>query len=239
MKILACHQPNFLPWLGYFEKYLVADVFISMDNVQYERRGYTNRCKILNNMGKEVWLTLKTEKEKHGETKIKDIKLNKLPYKEILDIIYGSYSKTNRAVEELLFLLQDNEFPLLMPTNKMLIYYLLEFMERRTDVLISDLKFNDVFQKTERIISYCKLYDCDTYFSGAGAKIYLDEKLMLDNNIKVVWQEFKPFEYKQMYTDKFVNGLSSLDCLLNGVDLIPFVNRCNQLQERIKNGDQV
>ena len=36
-RIVAIHQPNFLPWLGYFDKLARADVFVLLDSVQFPR----------------------------------------------------------------------------------------------------------------------------------------------------------------------------------------------------------
>ena len=55
--IVAIHQPNYLPWLGYFYKMVKADIFVLLDNVQYEKNGYTNRCQIKTPQG-PFWLTL-------------------------------------------------------------------------------------------------------------------------------------------------------------------------------------
>ena len=44
--LVACHQPNFLPWLGFFAKLARSDRFVLLDDVQFPRtsRGtYTNR----------------------------------------------------------------------------------------------------------------------------------------------------------------------------------------------------
>ena len=60
MKI-AIHQPNYLPWLGYFYKIACVDIFILLDNVQYERNGYINRCQIKTPRGL-FWLTLPIKK---------------------------------------------------------------------------------------------------------------------------------------------------------------------------------
>jgi hypothetical protein len=44
--IVAAHQPNFIPWLGYFDKMQKADLFVSVDHVQMERQSYQNRTSI-------------------------------------------------------------------------------------------------------------------------------------------------------------------------------------------------
>ena len=44
--IVSVHQPQYLPWLGYFDKIAKSDVFVFLDNVQYKRREFQNRNKI-------------------------------------------------------------------------------------------------------------------------------------------------------------------------------------------------
>ncbi len=44
--LVAIHQPNFLPWLGYFDRMVNADLFVLLDHVQFERRNYQNRAQI-------------------------------------------------------------------------------------------------------------------------------------------------------------------------------------------------
>lgn len=44
--IVAIHQPNYLPWLGYFQKIAQSDIFVFLDDVQFTKGGYTNRVHI-------------------------------------------------------------------------------------------------------------------------------------------------------------------------------------------------
>ena len=55
--IVAIHQPQYLPWLGYFDKMLKADVFCYLDNVQYKKNEWQNRNRIKTAMGWQ-WLTV-------------------------------------------------------------------------------------------------------------------------------------------------------------------------------------
>ncbi|PIR50149.1 hypothetical protein COU79_01025, partial [Candidatus Peregrinibacteria bacterium CG10_big_fil_rev_8_21_14_0_10_54_7] len=55
--IAAIHQPNYLPWSGYFHKMVKADVFVFLDNVQFTKNSYQNRAKIKGLRG-EQWLTV-------------------------------------------------------------------------------------------------------------------------------------------------------------------------------------
>ena len=55
--IVAIHQPNYLPWLGYFAKIAQADIFVFLDDVQFSKNSYTNRVQILNG-DQRRWLTV-------------------------------------------------------------------------------------------------------------------------------------------------------------------------------------
>jgi len=46
MAILAAHQPNFIPWLKFFDKMNKSDIFVLLVNCQYEKNGWTNRCRV-------------------------------------------------------------------------------------------------------------------------------------------------------------------------------------------------
>jgi hypothetical protein len=55
--LVAIHQPHYIPWLGYLDRMVKADVFIVLDHVQFERRNYQNRTMIrLEDEAK--WLTV-------------------------------------------------------------------------------------------------------------------------------------------------------------------------------------
>ena len=56
MKI-SIHQPGYLPGLSFFRKIVEADVFVFLDDSQYERRGWQNRNKIKVN-GQSSWITV-------------------------------------------------------------------------------------------------------------------------------------------------------------------------------------
>jgi hypothetical protein len=57
--IVAIHQPQYLPWLGYFDKIDKADKFVFLDTVQFKKNEWQNRNKIRTVHGCQ-WLTVPT-----------------------------------------------------------------------------------------------------------------------------------------------------------------------------------
>jgi hypothetical protein len=55
--IVSVHQPQYLPWLGYFDKIDRADVFVLLDTVQYKKNEWQNRNRIKTAQGPQ-WLTV-------------------------------------------------------------------------------------------------------------------------------------------------------------------------------------
>lgn len=55
--IVAIHQPNYLPWLGYFHKMALADVFVFLDDAQFSKNSYINRVQVMAPAGPK-WLTV-------------------------------------------------------------------------------------------------------------------------------------------------------------------------------------
>ena len=55
--IVSVHQPQYIPWLGYFDKIDRSDLFVFLDTVQYKKNEFQNRNRIKNNQGWQ-WLTV-------------------------------------------------------------------------------------------------------------------------------------------------------------------------------------
>ena len=74
MTSILIHQPEYLPWINLFNKLKQSDIFVFLDNVQYNRRSYQNRNLIKTKNGSE-YLTVPIKKQPR-ETLIKDILIN-------------------------------------------------------------------------------------------------------------------------------------------------------------------
>ena len=58
--IVSIMQPTYLPWIGYFDLIAKADIFVFLDDVQFSRRSWQQRNRVLLD-GKEMMLTIPTK----------------------------------------------------------------------------------------------------------------------------------------------------------------------------------
>ena len=73
--IVAIHQPNYIPWLGFFYKIAKSDIFIFLDDVQYTKNSFINRNKIKTSQG-SIWLTLPVRNKGRFGQLIREVELN-------------------------------------------------------------------------------------------------------------------------------------------------------------------
>ena len=100
-KIVACHQPNFLPWIGFFAKIYHADVFFLLDDVQFtqghSKHNWTTRVRILAASG-PLWLTVPLKRSRKGKQLIRDVQIdisNSRWLRKILHTLEQNYKKTS------------------------------------------------------------------------------------------------------------------------------------------------
>ena len=74
---VSIHQPNYLPWLGFFNKIKSSDKFVIFDNVQFPRgkKHFGHRNKIKTNNG-DIWLTVPLI----GKSELKDFNTISINY---------------------------------------------------------------------------------------------------------------------------------------------------------------
>ena len=95
MKTIAIHQPNFIPWIGYFAKILAADEFIFLDTPQFSKGSFQNRVQIKTPQG-STWLTANVKKEKESFVPSNIVKLADFDRWKVkhLKTIQANYSKS-------------------------------------------------------------------------------------------------------------------------------------------------
>ncbi len=213
MKV-AIHQPQYLPWPGYFNKILNCDIFVFLDDVQYKKNEWQNRNRIKSANG-EIWLTIPVH-YRFGE-KINEIRVDNKVFwrKDHIKTIRYNYQKAKFFYDFYPYIenLLKKEYELLTEINIDSINMILDYLEiKKMTLRSSELKIEG--EKTHRLVSICKQLSADVYISGSGAKEYLIIEEFEKNGIKVVFQEYFTPCYHQLFGE-FIPNLSIIDMIFN------------------------
>ncbi|MEK7448209.1 MAG: WbqC family protein [Planctomycetota bacterium] len=217
--IATGHQPNYLPYVGFFHKITRCDIFILVDTVQFVKRGtfgWINRNRIRTAAGRP-WLTVPVlTSGKYHQTIIETQIDNSRPWRrKHWQSILRAYEKTPYFKHYKIFFedIYQREWQNLVDLNEVIIRYLIE--QFNIKVLITKTSLLNVQgQKADLIIDLCKKVGADTYIHGRHGRDYIDESKFAEHNVKCIRQEFKHPEYKQSY-EPFMPDLSAIDLLFN------------------------
>jgi hypothetical protein len=216
MPVVAIHQPEFLPWLGFCDKALQADVFVLLDTVQFRKNYFQNRNRIRTADG-WIWITVPV---KHPQlVPIADVRV---------DARSSSYRKNPKRIEQEYrgapyF---DRYFPdlaarlggghdRLETLNLDLIRYTFDALAITTPlVLASDIAPAAEGGATAVVLDLCRRLGASAYLSGVSGREYLDLTQFADAGIPVRFQEFHHPVYTQLH-QPFVPCLSAVDLIFN------------------------
>ena len=220
--ILAGHQPNFMPYLGFFDKMLQSDIFILVDHIQYEKKGWQNRNRVRTAHGGDGWTWLTVPVYSSGKYKQPIIEVeicNQEEWgKKMWDTIYYAYKKApcfDEYADYFEYSLTKEKWEKLMDLNIDLIGFLRDALHiEKPLVNSSDYEFKG--EKTPLLIEMTEALGCDTYMSGCGpgAKRYVDERMFEAAGLNHVFQEFEHPEYRQVFKP-FVPNMAAIDLLFN------------------------
>jgi len=209
---LSCHQPAYLPWLGYFNKMARADIFVSLGDVQFERGSYVNRNKIKDANG-IVWLTIPLKMRWHMKKTIRqmepisDTRWRQKHKKTILQ----SYAKSAYSWEYR-YILSGIFSGMGWLESWQPIAQLLK-IETPVYKGAKDLP-GITGQNNDLLISMCKHFKADRFIFGEQGRGYCDMAAFVAAGIEPLFQNFQCLEYPQIWGE-FEPQLSVIDALMN------------------------
>jgi hypothetical protein len=220
--IVAAHQPSYLPWLGYLDKMAQADVFVVMDDLQYEQQNFQNRNRIKRNDG-PAWLTVPVERGAQTDRICDKLIQNHASAREhwqrktwrTLGIHYGP-TEYFRSYREELQEIYTRPWERLVDVDLAILELARSWFGITVPVVRSS-SLGLTGQKTDRILDMCRKLGAKAYLSGSGGSTdYLDVERMKAGGVAVVWQHFEHPTYPQRYPALgFVPKLAFLDLLFN------------------------
>lgn len=215
MKRVSIHQPQYIPWVPFFDKILQSDIFVFLDNVQFQNNGIQNRNQIKGSQG-PIWLTLPVKHnfgQRICDTRITDTRVASKHLKSI-EINYkkaSCYDEVFALISEALDCKTDNLSQICCKS----VIMLLDYLGYRGEIYKSS-ELGTEGKSNELLINICKEVNADIYISGQGGKDYLDLESFKRSKIQVVFQNYKNQEYAQCFPKVgFCPDLSIVDLLFN------------------------
>lgn len=213
--ILAAHQPQFAPWLGFFDKLDRADIFVLLDNVQFKKNEWQNRNRIKTSTGPQ-WLTVPVSF--HFGDRIDEVAISQRQnwrhrHRQSLRTCYSRapyYQSVSDLYEKIAFRPWDK----LCDFNIALLRALMHELGIVTPIVIaSELEPLDD-DRDLRLIQLCRRLGAQTYLAGEGGRSYMNLDRFRSEGIDTIFQHYQHPCYSQLFGE-FHPRLSILDLLFN------------------------
>jgi hypothetical protein len=216
---VALMQPTFLPWCGYFALIDAADVFIFLDDFQFQRRSWHHRNRIFAAPGKPAWITVPVA-HTHSETRasIKCIPpvLDTGFRKSFLGMLQHGYGRCEHLEEAMPSLCRwiESDWASLADLNISFIDLTLGLLGIQTPTLRSS-ELGSAGRRSARLADLLHRVGARRYLAAAGSRDYMTKDAVFPlAEVMTSFQNYQPVAYPQVGADKFVPYLSVLDLLL-------------------------
>ena len=221
--IVSIHQPQYIPWVPYFTKIKKSNIFVFLDDVQFQKNGLQNRNYVWSKNG-ELRLTIPVSVNL-GDV----INSVKIADKNILKKHWVSLENTYKKApffEEISGWMKEiffKDYVLLNDLNTDLNFAILKYLKISTPIIFSST-LEKYGEKSDLVLSICNKLSANTYITGSGGLDYLVQEDFEKSSIKIelLSNQFK--NYPQINSVEFVSKLSILDLLFNvGVNSINYI----------------
>lgn len=233
--IVSVHQPQYLPWPGFWDKMARCDVFVLLDNVQFVKNEWQNRNRI-KGTGEWQWLTVPVRHrfgQRIDEVAIDTAKDWGRKHRNALRFCYSRAPFYNEFAAVFLE-------PLLFRWERLLdlnLHYV-EAMKKVLGIGTTTLRASRFGrlpeEPTRRLVRIARELAADVYLSGSGAREYLEVERFSLAGIDVVFQDYRAPVYPQRFGG-FIPGLSAVDVIFNcgarSLDVIMSGNRSDSRLE--------
>lgn len=230
-KKIAIMQPYFMPYIGYFQLINSVDEFILYDNIQFTKKGWINRNRILLNE-KEYLITIPLKKDS-DYLNVLERELSEqwiIEKKKMSALIENAYRKAPffkqviGIINDCLNCNEKNLFKFIYNS----IISINNYLDIKTPISISSsINVDHSLKSKDKVVSLCKAKNARVYLNPIGGINLYEKKFFLNHDLELYFLKTKPFEYKQFSND-FVPWLSIIDVMMfNSQELIRnFLNEC-------------
>jgi hypothetical protein len=214
---LAIMQPYFFPYIGYFQLISTVDEFVIYDNIEFTKKGWINRNRILVN-GTDAIISLPLKKDSDflhiNERFLADTW--EIERKKILNRIAESYRKapyfkeTFEVLEECIMYEDRNLFNFIFYSVKTI----LKFLNINTKIVVSStISINHQLRSDEKVMAICKERGAEIYINPIGGLDIYDKQIFLKNNLQLQFLKTNNITYTQ-FNNEFIPWLSIIDLMM-------------------------
>ena len=214
---LAIMQPYFFPYIGYFQLMNAVDEFVVYDNIEFTKKGWINRNRILVN-GKDSYITLPLKKDSDF-LDVRDRYLADtwpLEKRKMLNRIVESYRKAPQfsavypIIEKCIVFDENNLFKFIINSLTTVKEYL---GIQSSFVISSAMPIDHALKAEKKVIAICKAGEADVYINSIGGMALYSKEAFNEKGISLEFIKSKPYEYAQ-FGDAFVPWLSIIDVMM-------------------------
>jgi len=216
-KKLAIMQPYFFPYIGYFQLVNAVDEFVIYDNIEFTKKGWISRNRILVN-GVDTYISLPLKKDS-DYLHIKDRFLAEtwnIERRKLLNRIVESYRKapyfneTYTVIERCIMFEENNLFKFILNSVQTMINYL----NINTKLTVSStISMDHNLKSVDKVIAICKEQQAGVYINSIGGVGLYDKMQFRSHNLELQFQKSNTINYKQ-FDNEFIPWLSIIDVMM-------------------------
>lgn len=212
---LAIMQPYFLPYIGYFQLVAAADLFVVYDNIEYTKKGWINRNRILRN-DRDVMITLPLKADSDFLDVVDRRLADDFRPKKLLAQIEGAYRKAPHFAEtrdllEDVFVCDDrNLFGFIHHSIGRICTHLGIDTPIRTS---SSFAIDHDLKGADKVLALCTAAGADAYVNPIGGVDLYSKDVFAARGIDLSFLRARPIEYTQ-FGAAFVPWLSIVDVMM-------------------------
>lgn len=212
---LGIMQPYFMPYIGYWQLMAAVDKYVVYDNIEYTKKGWINRNRILQNE-KDEYITLPLKKDSDylsvNQRFLSDVfdrnKLirqiesayRKAPYfRDIFPVVVDIIGYDNGNLFQYIYYSITKIRNLLGITSEL--------------IISSSVNIDETLKGKDKVLALCKALGADTYYNAIGGQSLYDKQEFLQDGISLYFLQTADIQYPQFRND-FVANLSIIDVLM-------------------------
>ena len=216
---MAAHQVDHLPWLGYFARMRRVDIFVELDEVQYNHHRFQNRNRIVDRSGRVLWVRVPIRGGKQHVQRMSEAEIADEPWRhDWLETVRHAYARHPHFAPVFGDLADviGEPWRRLVDLNRALRSLLASWLGIATPLRRqSDLGFADEHGE-DLLIAIARELRAQRYLSGPTGRAFLAGSAFERAGVPL---EFDPpyaaAPYPQRGLADFVPDLSALDVVMN------------------------